>query len=310
MSINNQEFNILNLGDCVKNGKYTIHSEFTKVVNLISRDKNNCKLSVNIVSIVTTYIGSGPNNIVINHPKYIDHIKKIEITDEKLKLNFGNKIVYFDRNKLEIYNSSIKKSIKFKSTDINRDFNKETLLRKLNFLQDILLEISPERSLIFLLNRKLEKNDRKTSFQRKFEEKIFKGVELILTALKSDKISITGLKIIKGLGFGLTPSGDDFLVGMCIALNFKSSLTKTNYSKMVDQIYNTNISENLLSNTFIYYAKEGKVYENFKSLLISLIGGKESEIYDLSRKILDQGATSGTDTLVGFILAMQSIIDL
>ena len=50
---------VLNLGSYIKNGNYKLHSQFKSVHNYSSDQE--------FVSLVTTEVGSGPNNIVLNN---------------------------------------------------------------------------------------------------------------------------------------------------------------------------------------------------------------------------------------------------
>ena len=57
---------ILNFGDCIKNGNYKLHSKFKRAHNYI-QDRE-------IVSLVSSEIGRGPNNIVLNRfPQRAEH---------------------------------------------------------------------------------------------------------------------------------------------------------------------------------------------------------------------------------------------
>lgn len=309
MLIDFSELKILNIGDCVTKGNFKIHSCYKNVVNFIP-DNNLIKKHLIIpLSIVDSQISSGPNNIVLNNNKFFEIIKYIQITDKKIIMHFENTNMVFDISKLEIFDSSIDKSLEMELKRNFKNFNQESVFRKLKFIINILLEISPEKSLVFLLDSRRNKSEIKSKFQYNFEKKINEGIDLTLKSLKSKEISKIGISKIKGLGYGLTPSGDDFFVGMLIGLNFSSKILNVDYSKLINNLYSNVIGENIYSNTFIFYTMEGKLYKNFKNLILSIIEGQESDIYENTKLILNQGATSGTDTLVGFILTLKSIFD-
>ena len=76
--------NILNFGDCIKNGDYKLHSKFKNVHNYI----NNKQL----ISLVSTKVGSGPNNIVLNNfPQQAN--KTLSVS--KFKILIGENSLHF-----------------------------------------------------------------------------------------------------------------------------------------------------------------------------------------------------------------------
>jgi len=105
-----------------------------------------------------------------------------------------------------------------------------------------------------------------------------------------------------GLGFGLTPSGDDFLAGFLSASHFFSELqpfdfflknTEINYSKT-----------NFISAEYLRYARAGRISEVIANTVIS-VSEKKSTVEFWLTNLVNIGDTSGYDTLLGILTAME-----
>jgi len=77
---------------------------------------------------------------------------------------------------------------------------------------------------------------------------------------------IEGIRLIKGVGIGLTPSGDDFISGLLTALKVLEIINKENNSYLRKIIYDNAKGDNLISNNFLFYASEGLFFEKNKKL--------------------------------------------
>jgi hypothetical protein len=72
------------------------------------------------------------------------------------------------------------------------------------------------------------------------------------------------------------------------------------------QFYARSIGENLLSNTFLYCAKEGWLFERWKRVFAYLSGEQGLSSDSIIRDVVSVGETSGADTAVGFVLAIKN----
>ena len=110
----------------------------------------------------------------------------------------------------------------------------------------------------------------------------------------------TGAAQLAGLGGGLTPAGDDFLTGVMIwgwlahpnpgllgRLLFEAAAPRTT----------------MLSAALLEAAARGECSADWHSLLTALSLGKDTEVDGAVRAVLSHGATSGADTLAGFLWA-------
>ena len=92
---------IINLGNYIKTGNYKLHSQFNNVHNY-SNDQE-------IVSLVSTEVGSGPNNIVLNN---LPLTAELNLTVSQSTIYVGNTALKIDQiesqteEKCFIYNIS------------------------------------------------------------------------------------------------------------------------------------------------------------------------------------------------------------
>ena len=268
---------ILNYGDSLKEGNYRVHSKFKNAINYFS--------GTAVISLVERKIGFGPINIV---PRKLwpNKIDKFAIEGDKFIFNNSR----IDLTTVSRYDSCLDK----------KSINKTIFKSNLKFFEKMLLEFSSPKSLAFLLDIKREEYF-KTSFEREFIKRIRAGVAALLNLNLSK-----GITLIKGTGFGLTPSGDDFICGLLIALNTSQIIYNQNIIERMEKIYNLAIGTNLLSNTYLACAKNGRLFERFKNLIYALSINNKSAIKMCTSKLISFGETSGSDMGVGFIVGLKS----
>lgn len=270
-----KKINIISIGDYIEDGRYLIHSSFKNSINF--------QMDKKIITIGNRFIGSGPTNIIFNdisnfkfNSSIIKNNDLIIIDDLKFKID-----------KTKFYDSSLKIS----------EFNLQKFYKNLNLFENYVKVLSDGKGLSPLLENNFVKNEQ---FVNKFTLKIKSGIEKIF-----DGDLLGGIKDIKGVGIGLTPSGDDFIYGFLTGLSIIEIIQKRNLRDLKKLIYENAKTENLISNNFLYFASEGLFFEKTKNLIISLFYGDESEILESVTKVLQIGETSGVDFSVGLIITLK-----
>ena len=106
-----------------------------------------------------------------------------------------------------------------------------------------------------------------------------------------------------GLGPGLTPSGDDFLVGMLIALKAlgNSEMKKQLFLQISHQLKNTGP----VSRAHLKAAAAGEGHEIIHRIINALIKGDTNQIRLLTEEIRLLGHTSGWDTIAGLVTVIR-----
>jgi hypothetical protein len=284
---------VISIGDNIEEGGYAIHSRFHKAVNFIKypgvkNDKTfrgSGIFSDRLLSLVNEEIGAGPGNIVMQGLDF-HTIHSLFITKHALRLN--NCSIPLDKSKQ--YDSMIH----FTGIKI------EQFEKRLDLFETLLLRLAPPKSLAFLLDEG-RKQYFHPGFERAVAEKIQTGIHEIFYG-----DLFNGVQAVKGVGFGLTPGGDDFVTGLLLGLFVIQNVYGKDFSEIREQVYRLAVGKNLISNTFLYWAKEGLLFERWKSIIFALLDNEKDGMYDATRRLLSVGETSGADTAVGFLLTLKN----
>ncbi len=103
---------------------------------------------------------------------------------------------------------------------------------------------------------------------------------------------------LAGWGMGLTPSGDDFMAGMMLAL-WVDRAALTPRAAFLYRVAAPRTT--LLSRAFLRAARDGLADAHWHHLLRALAEGGEAEIRHAASETLAFGATSGVDMAAGFL---------
>lgn len=104
-----------------------------------------------------------------------------------------------------------------------------------------------------------------------------------------------------GLGPGLTPSGDDFLVGLFAVLNIDGSPCHAMRSVCPDIIAGAELATNAISLAALTEAARGRVRESIVTLMTQLLYGTRESLIPALDRVLAIGSTSGTDIVAGIV---------
>ncbi|MDK7757531.1 MULTISPECIES: DUF2877 domain-containing protein [Providencia] len=124
--------------------------------------------------------------------------------------------------------------------------------------------------------------------------------ELIESIIKKDKENIVYvIRQFVGLGIGLTPSGDDYLVGLMAFLLLIGHPVATFYPEFFKGITQSLGQTTPISAITLEKALNREYRENMQQLIQSLVDAKETNIYPQFLEILNIGSSSGSDMLFG-----------
>lgn len=146
-----------------------------------------------------------------------------------------------------------------------------------------------------------------TSVESAYRKVAQRAIEGLLAALRvGDRQGIAaGAAALAGLGPGLTPAGDDFLLGLMVGLRtWPQFLAGRGLSVegACRTIYGAAAGRtNLLSMALLRSAREGLLGEVWHELLAALRQGQACEVRRAADRVLGFGGTSGADALSGFL---------
>lgn len=129
-------------------------------------------------------------------------------------------------------------------------------------------------------------------------------IEKFKVAVKSQNKELFNYNVdnLLGLGFGLTPSGDDFLVGFLSASHFFEDIPPFGFFlKNVGIDY---LKTNFISAEYLRYSIVGRISEVITNAIVS-VSEKRSDAKFWLTNLINIGATSGYDTLLGILTAME-----
>lgn len=122
----------------------------------------------------------------------------------------------------------------------------------------------------------------------------------------NDKLGImNGLVGLLGLGFGFTPSGDDYVAGFLAAHN---AISQHDSSMMLD---GSSIEgrTSWISGKLVSYAQSGLVDEELRNFLLSLAYGSELSVVSNTIGMASRGHTSGLDSCAGAVMGLAVAYD-
>ncbi|MBW6515448.1 MAG: DUF2877 domain-containing protein [Candidatus Cloacimonetes bacterium] len=269
---------ISSIGKRIPCGEFKqIHSIFDRNINFLYNDL--------IVSLSNIKSYEGVLRLVIPNLE-LHKIKAIEHYPGKIIIN-GNEIFnYIEEN---IYDPFLPQMY-LRSNSISSD---------LTDLKAKYLAKDKQYTLAYLLNKDNVPIPERSSYDSEF----MKQMNRAFRALKDGNYPLA-VQGFKGRGYGLTPSGDDFLIGYLIGLSFREYLGDRAVTDLKQEIYRLALGSNPLVNTFLFEAVNGYCNSYWKSFLTKLIRGTGDVVVDFEA-ILSEGETSGYDMMAGFLTCFE-----
>ena len=279
-----------------KAGLFKVHSRFEHVTNFMLEGDSGSTDSTSLISLVDEVIGPGPFNIVVNHDNE-EFFNSLFIDTKGFNLGFNTGNLRYNFEPVNCYDSSIK-------IDTLSDETMTRFYLNMSYLESSLIEYAHPKSLVFLLDEEREKNF-SGAFEKEFIARIKASVNLLFGIEP-----LLGIKGLKGIGFGLTPSGDDFIAGFFVAKYLDASIHKQDMldvSAKINSLCQEALGENLLSNSFLKSTGQGHINGKFKKLIHSLISGDRQDIEENAGEFMNHGATSGADLATGLTLSLKEL---
>ena len=117
-----------------------------------------------------------------------------------------------------------------------------------------------------------------------------------------------GARTLAGLGSGLTPAGDDFVVGVLLAawaglLGPHALPMAAGLSDVVAPLTTT------LSAAYVRAAAAGECSAYWHALFAALLSGDDAQLQTAAEAVLSVGHSSGADALAGFLATTQGLLE-
>ncbi len=128
----------------------------------------------------------------------------------------------------------------------------------------------------------------------------------LLTALraKNEQEARKAALSLIGLGQGLTPSGDDILLGLFTVFNTPNNPSFAWQKWMFSLVCEAKTLTNSISFAALQHASNGQVRESIIELLTAILTEKPDHLPEKIQRVLAIGASSGTDITKGILLGL------
>lgn len=272
-------------GDILEDGEYFLHSSFSTVINFHSKASNNYLLSF------SRNLLKNPSSINVNHGFFnlVCDAQKIIIENDNLQIYRDDRLSsFYIGEKHKIYSSRI---------NIETPIE-DHLDQAIDKAIEILKSHSSSIGMLYLLDSSKEKYVH-GRFNQALMENFKEAIELLYQ--KSDISS--AIKKLKGVGHGLTPSGDDYILGLIAATFIIEKTIHKDLNKLRTSLFELAIGENKFSNTYLYFASNGNFNELLKKFMEALI--TNSNIENTLNELINFGSTSGADIATGLLQGLQ-----
>ncbi|MHC0038447.1 oxamate carbamoyltransferase subunit AllH family protein [Pseudoneobacillus sp. C159] len=256
-----------------------IHSTFNRTINL------QCFENDELYTIACNQIDNGPNTLVIERERFgdIELAVNTSVITENQKLYIGNQMV-ISVEKAELWESKLPKY----------PTNPEIFYKNISKMKEYINLHGKDGGIKKTLK---PQSPFDTEMSKIIEERISMLHEALLNKEISDA-SKSAIRLI-GLGPGLTPSGDDYLVGLFTILNISNSPLFC-YRTLADLVvHEARTLTNDISYMALKKASVGQTRESIIHLVKSIFTGKDEEFILSLNKVLTIGSTSGTDIALG-----------
>ena len=131
---------------------------------------------------------------------------------------------------------------------------------------------------------------------------------LFAATLQFDLAAASSFNALIGLGAGLTPSGDDLLVGYLAGLwcSVRDGPERLRFvSDLGKEINRLSHQTNDISQTYLYHASRGQVSSQLADLAEEICRGENSDrLFAAAKSAMHVGHTSGLDTVTGLLIGL------
>lgn len=267
-----------------------VHSTFNRTYNI------QCLEDGELYTIACNEIDNGPNTLIVDLTAFKD--MNINVNDEVVAANNCLSIA----NKMSI---TIDKVDSWGGDLPTYPTNTECLKKNVKLMKQY-IEIHGKSGGI------KSKGMNESSFESEMAKMIKERTYLLMKELLSKRFrsAVPHAISLLGLGPGLTPSGDDFLVGLFTTFHLKGSPFSSQrwFCEEIEKVAKT--ATNDISYIAIKKASAGKVRESIVDLVSALLVENEKNMILSLRKVLTIGSSSGTDIALGILEGLEANIKI
>jgi len=286
--------------DTLKNRDGEVHSVFERTFNIL--------LGEELVGVARRDVARSPINLITDiQPNEsmsslgIDKGMQVKVDDcllinEVLEISLKDVTIWRPRNRVDGHPNfeHVKKNLKILEKFVAKNCRREGLGQLLSHIDEIAIgKISS------------------TSNFNEIAKTVLPSLMNLFKAIRYE--SIDEIKKISrnliGLGPGLSPSADDVLMGLMIALWWSTNSLGGDIGrvkKVNEAIISHANKTTLLSQQLLRHAARGETNEAVEILLDGIFMGESEDIGVSAQRVLKIGETSGTDMMAGILLGLRA----
>jgi hypothetical protein len=268
----------------------TVHSLFKRVLNI------RCLDSEVLYTIACRDIDNGPNTLILD----IENLLVYPIELKETVHSAANQLVIGSSMKLTINGA---KGWKCSLPKYPSDDSK--LRANLPIMKQYLDEFGQSGGMI-------STDDPQSSFQEEVSRLLQERSTAFLSELKAGRMekAIQTARSLIGLGPGLTPSGDDFLLGLLAVINLQGNPLHAYSSWCQEILRGASQWTNEISLAALNQAASGQVRESITKLIDALTYRTPDQVIAGLSEVLNIGSSSGTDISMGIYSGLQLVVSM
>lgn len=278
------------IGDGVRTGRYKAVSRFRRAIHYRNGSHH--------LTAVEETVDAGPDRLVFSRPAWRawpDPAPPIYVSAATVQVGERR----YSRKDIPIYHSAL--------PALGPPTSPRTCAC-LRALETLLRNEAPAASIAHVLNSRQKP---RKGFEQALFEHASQQIARLAASLRNRKQAHAlrsakrAARQLAGLGHGLTPSGDDFLAGVLLALH---AFGRAPQNKLwIRSLRRAAQTDHELSAYFLAWAARGCAPASLQQLTRALACGHAVHTRFWGRRVMRWGATSGADLLSGFVIAAQAL---
>jgi hypothetical protein len=248
-----------------------------------------------VFSLVTPDIGNGPFSVVVSDVDFSS------FSTAQTNIEINEHILWIGNVQCDTHQTALWSPLP-KWNELRAAF--KTINNKIVFIETNLNIQAPRDSLGIMAEQKLQNS----AFLHKDIAAIAReAIQILTKGLKNQNLSMIQAAANKlvGLGLGLTPAGDDYLMGVIYGLWMAYPKEFADQSaRLIYQTAQNNTSS--LSSAWLKAAVDGESGETWHNFFAALLVSEKTQIENAVDRILRTGHTSGADAMQGFLQTLNN----
>lgn len=265
--------------------RWTERASTLHVLSVHARACNLVDERGDVTALATPDVGNGPFHVVVEGPAFPSSLRVGQVAQrEGEHIRIGPLLI--DLSSAQPWNPYLSR--------LNGATDGQTWNRLVKVMQEVAgLGVMPRRN-----TASPERYEKWTAHvQHRVEEHLARLVRGLETGNMTEVVGAT--RGLAGLGPGLTPAGDDILLGVMVAWQLTSRPSASSPLRLIARAAIPRTTR--FSAAWLRAAAEGAFAEPWHMLARALGTGDEARIAAAVNRILQTGATSGTFAMRGFL---------